>query len=140
MTNFAPMVQKFEEKDAIGRLFGIKTEILEQGKSRTTMQVDERMVNGQNITHGAAIFALVDIALAAAANSHNRVSLALNVSINYLKPSFLGEIITANATEDKLNKTTGSYRIVVENQKGEVLAIAQGLVYRKDILFIEPKE
>lgn len=140
MNNFTSMVRKFEEKDAIGRLFGIKPEILGPGKAKTTMQVDERMVNGQNITHGAAIFALVDIALAAAANSHNQVSLALNVSINYLKPSFLGETITAKATEDKLNKTTGSYRIVVENQKGDVLATAQGLVYRKDMPFIEPEE
>lgn len=140
MNDFTSIVAKFENKDAIGRLFGIKPEILGPGKSRTTMKVDERMVNGQNITHGAAVFALVDIALAAAANSHNQVSVALNVSINYLKPSGLGETIIATATEDKLNRTTGSYRIVVENQAGKVLATAQGLVYRIDKPFVEPEE
>lgn len=140
MMDFAAIVNKFEEKDAIARLFGIKPEIIGPGQARTTMQVDERMVNGQNITHGAAVFALVDIALAAAANSHNQVALAINVSINYLKPSFFGETIIATATEDKLNRTTGSYRIVVENQKGDVLGTAQGLVYRQNMPFLENKE
>ena len=130
MTEHEKILAKFMEKDAILKLFGIKPEIIGPGQAKAVMTVDERMVNGQNITHGAALFALCDIAFAVAANSRNRVALALNMNMNFLKPTFLGDLLTATATEEKLNRTTALYRIAVEDGKGSLVALAQGLVYR----------
>ncbi|TLN12304.1 hotdog fold thioesterase, partial [bacterium] len=85
-----------------------------------------------NITHGAAVFGLADLVFAAASNSHGQVAVALNMNISYVKATAAGAVLTATATEDKLTNRTGLYRIVVEDDKDELVAVAEGLVFRKD--------
>jgi len=95
------------------------------------MKVEDKHQNSVDITHGGAVFTVADTAFALASNSHGQVALALNMSINFLKATGAGSILTATATEDKLTNRTGLYRLVVEDQTGDLVAVAQGLVYRK---------
>ena len=60
-------------------------------------------MNGINIAHGAAVFALADYAFAAASNSHGITAVALNVSISYIKAVECGAKLTATATEISAN-------------------------------------
>ncbi len=120
------------EKDALARYLGIELEEIKPGCARATMKVKHELLNGAGVTHGGAIFSLADVAFAAASNAHGPVALALNVNISFLKATFLEETLTAEAKEENLTAKTGVYRIEVRNDSGELVAVAEGLVYRKN--------
>jgi len=58
------------------------------------------------------------------------VAVAINASISFLKASSTGAL-TAEARELARNYKTGTYLVEVKNDQGELIAIFQGMVYRK---------
>lgn len=90
------------------------------------------MLNGIGVTHGGAIFSLADIAFAAASNAHGPVAVALNVNIHFLKATTEGTTLTATAREENLTRKTGLYRLEVKDDSGQLVALAEGMVYRKN--------
>ncbi len=121
---------KIFEKDALAKLLGIEIIDIKPGYAKTTLQVNPDLVNSLAMTHGATVFALTDMALAAASNSHGKVAVALSVSINFMQATYVGDRLYAIATEEKVTNRTGIYRVVVETEKGEKVAVATGTVYR----------
>ncbi len=101
------------------------------GYAKASMEVKPELINGVGVTHGGAIFSLADVVFAAASNAHGPVALALNVNIQFLKATALGDILTATAREENLTRRTGLYRMEVRDSKGDLVALASGLVYRK---------
>lgn len=126
------ILEKISAGDIYARHNGIEIVEIRPGYAKTRMVVGENHLNAVNITHGAAVFGLVDLAFAAASNSHGQVAVALNMNISYVKATTMGSILTATATEDKLTNRTGLYRIMVEDEKGDLVAVAEGLVFRKN--------
>jgi len=120
------------EKDALARHLGIELVKMEPGYASALMKVTPELLNGEGYTHGGAIFTLADLVFAAASNAHGPVALGLNVNINFLKATKEGAILTATAHEDNLSKRTGLYRLEVKDENGELVAIAEGLVYRRN--------
>lgn len=110
------------------------------GYAKTAMAVSEDMMNFNGVTHGAAVFAVADAAFAAASNSHGKVALALNINISYLKATRAGAKLTAAAAEENLTKRTALYRITVHDDENDLVAVAQGLVYRKNEPVIKEEE
>ncbi|HWI54632.1 MAG TPA: hotdog fold thioesterase [Desulfobacteria bacterium] len=125
------LVEMIKENDRFARLVGIKIEETGKGYARVSLKVEDKHLNAVNITHGGAVFSLADLAFALASNSHNKVALALNMSINFVKATVEGSLLTATAKEDNLTNRTGLYRIEVEDESGDKVALAEGLVYRK---------
>lgn len=125
-------VEEFAQKDALARHLGIKLLEISPGYARATMEVRPELLNGVGVTHGGAVFGLADVVFAAASNSHGPVALALNVNIQFLKTTSLGEVLTATAREENLTRKTGLYRMEVRDEKGHLIALAEGLVYRRD--------
>ena len=69
-------------------------------------------------------------AFAQACNFGNNVAVAVQVSINFLKPSVEGDVLTAEATRVSDGKTTGLYHVTV--MCGEKLvAFFSGLAFKK---------
>jgi len=93
--------------------------------------VTPELLNGAGLTHGSTVFALADIVFAAASNSHGPLALALNVSINFVKATSAGAVLTAVAREENLTRRTGLYRLEVRDEKGDLVALAEGLAYVK---------
>ncbi len=124
-------VHRITRNDRFARMAGIEVNEVRLGYARVTMKVEDKHLNSVDITHGGAVFTLADMAFALASNSHGQVSLALNMSINFLKATELGAVLTAEATEDKLTNRTGLYRLTVTDETGDMVALAEGLVYRK---------
>ena len=118
-------------KDALMKHLGIELEEMKPGYARTSMEVKPELLNGVALTHGGAIFTLADIAFAAASNAHGPVAVALNVNISFLKATTAGTTLTATAQEDNLTNKTGLYRLEVKDESGQLVALAEGLVYRK---------
>lgn len=125
------MYKERMEKDALAKHLGIGLLEMKAGYAKTTMEVKPELLNGVGLTHGGAIFTLADFAFAAASNAHGPVAVALNVNINFLKATTEGAILTAIAKEENLTRKTGLYRLEVTDDSGQLIALAEGLVYRK---------
>ena len=100
------------------------------GYARADMTVGPELLNGAGLTHGGAIFSLADIVLAAASNACGTVALALNANIHFLKATTVGAVLTAVAREENLTRRTGVYRVEIRDNGGELIALAEGLVYK----------
>jgi acyl-CoA thioesterase len=128
------------KNDPFARQLGAEVDIVKPGHSRVTLTVTDEMLNFHGMTHGGVIFALGDIAFAAASNSHGQTAVALNVSISYLKASKAGDRLVAEATEQHTSGPTALYDITIKDAcTGQLVAKSQDLVYRKKEWFV-PQE
>lgn len=118
------------DKDALARHLGINLLEVRPGYASASMKVTPELLNGVGITHGGAIFSLADVVFAAASNAHGPVALALNVNVHFVKASTEGATLTAIAREENITRKTGLYRMEVRDEKNEMVALAEGLVYR----------
>jgi acyl-CoA thioesterase len=118
-------------QDPFASFLGIELLELGEGHSKVSMTVGEEMLNFHGIPHGGAIFALADVAFAAASNSHGQTAVALSVSINYLAAVPVGVRLYAEATEESLGNRTALYHLAVTSEDGTPVALAHGTVYRK---------
>ncbi|MFZ5642315.1 MAG: PaaI family thioesterase [Bacillota bacterium] len=116
--------------DPFPRHLGIDVLEVKPGYARVGVKVADYMTNIHRITHGGVVFTLADVALGNACNSWGDVEVAMNVTIYYLKASKPGEYLTATARAENMTRKTGLYRITVENESGDLVATADGLVYR----------
>jgi acyl-CoA thioesterase len=94
------------------------------------MKVQKTHTNALGFTHGGAIFSLADYAFAHACNFGDNVAVALQVSINFLKPSVEGDLLTAEAVRISDGKTTGIYQVTVRKEDKPV-ALFTGLAFKK---------
>ena len=127
------------QKDAFAAHLGAKVEIIKPGHSRVFLKVQDHHTNFHGTTHGGIIFAISDMAFAAACNSHGRVAVALNVNICFLKPTYPGDHLKAEAREDYQGGRTALYTIEIYNEKTrELVAKSQDQAYIKKDWFVPP--
>ncbi len=124
-------IRKHLQKDKFAKWLGIELVDVQDGYAKCTMTVTEDMLNSHGSTHGGAIFTLADYAFAAACNSYGQIAVALEVSINFLRAVTPGTRLVAEAKEESLSPRIGTYRLLVTNDKGELVAAAQATAYRK---------
>ena len=95
------------------------------GHATAKMVLQTHHLNGLGTAQGGAIFTLADFAFAAACNSHGTVSVALNVSITFMKAATTGTL-WAEAREVSKNFKVGSYAVEVKDDQGELVAPIPG--------------
>ena len=128
--SFVENVKKNFSTDSFPNLIGIDLLELSEGKAVIQMQVREEHLNLLGTTHGGAIFTLADTVMGLAANSRTgRVSVTLNMQINYLHTSKAGAILTAVSVEENLTRKTGVYSVRITDNSDELIAIARGTCY-----------
>ena len=125
-------MQWFLDRDAFAKSLGIRLIEARPGYAKTAMDITENHRNGAGIAHGGAIFTLADLAFAVAANSHGKLSLAVAVSISYVKAG-LGSTLYAEAREISLGSKMATYVVTIANDADDVIASFQGTAYRKDV-------
>ena len=123
-------IKEFMQRDAFVKHCGIELVSLAPGHAVTRMQVQPRHLNAVGIVQGGAIFTLADYAFAVASNAHGTIAVGINVSITYMKSAASGTL-TAEAREVALNPKLASYTVDVMDDGHHLIAIFQGLVYRK---------
>jgi len=126
------VVSHMMQHDRFSQWLGIEIVEIKEGYSKIKMTIREEMVNGFGIIHGGIAFSLADSAFAFACNNRNVLSVALDTSINFIKPVHVGDILTAEAKEMHNGKSTGLYQISIRNQKDHEVAVFKGLCYRTD--------
>lgn len=115
--------------DNFKQLLGIKTLEVRDGYAKTVLKITKDHTNALGFTHGGTIFTLADYAFAEASN-FDKVAVALQVDIKFLKPSSEGDTLTAEATRISEGKTIGLYHIVVRKED-RIIAFFSGLAYRQ---------
>ena len=124
------MIKKFFKGDKFAEYTGIELLEVKEGYARCKMEITKEHLNGIGTVHGGAIFTLADFTFAVAANSYGTVTVAINANISYMKDAKSGTLF-AEAEEISVNPKLGTYTITVTNGSGELIAIFQGMAYRK---------
>jgi acyl-CoA thioesterase len=124
------VVNHMMENDYFSQWMGVEVLEVKEGYSRLCMTIRPEMVNGFGIVHGGLPFSLADSAFAFACNNRNNLSMALDVTITFMKAVHVGDILTAEAKEIHNGRSTGVYLITVTNQKNEAVALFKGTCFR----------
>ncbi len=103
---------------------------IKEGYSKIKMIVRPEMVNGFGIAHGGIAFSLGDSAFAFACNNRNNLSVALDVTISFIKAVQIGDELIAEAKEIHNGRSTGVYLVTITNQKNEQVALFKGTCFR----------
>lgn len=124
------VVDHLVEKDLFSKWLGIEVIEIREGYSKIKMTIRQEMINGFGIVHGGITFSLSDSAFAFACNNRNNLSVALDTSINFMKPAHVGDVLTAEAKEMHNGKSTGLYQVSVFNQNDHLIALFKGTCFR----------
>jgi acyl-CoA thioesterase len=116
--------------DHFAEALGIQVLESKDGYAKVSMKVEKKHTNALGFTHGGAIFSLADYAFAQACNFGDNIAVAVQVNINFLKPSVEGDTLTAEAVRVSDGKTMGLYHVTVRNQD-KTVAFFSGLAFKK---------
>jgi acyl-CoA thioesterase len=126
----ANVVAHMMQHDLFSQWLGIQVLEVKEGYSKISMTVRPEMINGFGIVHGGVAFSLADSCFAFACNNRNVISVALDTSINFIKPVHVGDVLLAEAKEIHNGKSTGLYQISIYNQNNHLVAAFKGTCYR----------
>lgn len=107
---------------------GLGMHIVEVGDGTAVLQMPVRadMLNGLDICHGGFITTLADSAFAFACNSSNKLTVAAGLTMDFVASPREHDVLTARAMRVSSSGRTGVYDIVVDNQRGERIALMRG--------------
>jgi acyl-CoA thioesterase len=131
------------ENDYASEWMGIQVLAISDGHATIRMKLRQEMLNGFGMAHGGMIFAFADSAFALACNpvhptpeEADSITVAAGVDINFLKPAYRGQVITAVADRRSSAGRTGLYDIQIfaadadaqpdSEQPGELIAEFRG--------------
>lgn len=123
-------LKAFFQGDRYAAHSGIELVEVSPGYARARMALQPCHLNGLDIAHGGAIFTLADFAFALASNSHGTVAVAINANLTIMKAAREGTLV-AEAREVSRNPKLGNYTVEVRDDAGDLVALFQGLAYRK---------
>ncbi|MGN7200729.1 hotdog fold thioesterase [Arthrobacter sp. SAFR-044] len=108
------------ENDYASEWMGIEVLALSDGHATIRMTLRQEMLNGFGMAHGGMIFAFGDTAFALACNpihpapgEESTITVASGVDINFLKPAFRGQVLTAVADRRSSAGRSGLYDIQI---------------------------
>jgi len=130
--------KKVEEEPFAGYL-NIRLKDVSEGYALCEMDYTDQMDNMYGMAHGGAVFSLIDEAFEVSSNSHEHVSVALNINVTYMRPPKKNSVLTAESKEINRTRKTASYHITVKDDH-HLIAVCQAVVYitDKSIPFFEP--
>ena len=124
------VVAHMMKHDLFSQWLGIEVLEIKEGYSKIKMNVRPEMINGFGIVHGGVAFSFADSAFAFACNNRNVLSVALDTSINFLKPVHVGDELIGEAFEIHNGRSTGLYQIRIFNQHQHEVAVFKGTCFR----------
>ena len=115
--------------DIFRKILGIQVLEVKDGYAKMSLKITKNHTNALGAAHGGVIFSLADCAFAEACNYGDNVAVAVQVSINFLKPAFEGDTLTAEAVRVSDGKTLGLYHITISKQDKKI-AFFSGLAFK----------
>jgi acyl-CoA thioesterase len=122
-------VKTVKGTDYFRELLGIEVHEIKDGYAKMSMKIAQKHLNAVGFTHGGVLFALADCAFAEAVNFGDKQAVAVQVSINYMRPTSEGDVLTAEATTVSDGKTLALCSVAVKKEDKDV-ALFSGLAYK----------
>ena len=119
-------------EEPFAKKFGLQLIEVQEGYAKVEMVFTPDMENMFGMAHGGALFSLIDEAFEVASNSHGTMAVALNMNVNYMASPAKGSKLTAEAKEINKTKKTAAYDITVTDDKNNLIASCQSIVYRME--------
>ena len=104
-------------QEPFAKKLGLKLLKLEPGYALVEMTLQPDTANIFEMTHGEAIFSLIDEAFELSCNSHGTVAVALSVTVTYHRPPAQGATLRAESREIHRSAKTGTYDIRLPKTK-----------------------
>lgn len=123
--------KEFFKNDRFAAVAGVELTDVKPGYARAELIVGEKHLNAGGVVQGGALFTLADLTMAAAANANGRMAFSIQSDIRFLQSGACGDILYAEAKEIFLHKTLCHYHVDVRNQEDVVIAVFDGVCYRK---------
>ncbi len=123
---------EFLGRDQFATGNGMKTVEVRAGFARTEMMVEPRHLNAVGIVQGGALFALADLAFAAASNSHGVVAVAAQADITCFKAVTSGKL-TAIAQEISRTRKLSTCLVHITHEDLGLVALFKGVAYIKGL-------
>ena len=124
-------IKRKMESEPYARKLGLALVLLEPGRATVEMAPQAENANLFGMTHGGAIFSLIDEAFQLACNSHGTLAVALNMTVTYHKPPDRRSRLRAEAEEVHCSRRTATYEIKVVDENEALIATCLALAYRK---------
>jgi acyl-CoA thioesterase len=119
------------EKERYAQKLGMKLVLVEPGHAVVEMTPSDDMANIFGMTHGGAIFSLIDEAFQVSCNAHGTVAVALNMTVTYHRPPERNRALRAESKEIHRSAKTGTYDIKVTDDEGSLVASCMAIAFRK---------
>ncbi len=122
----------FFKGDRFAMNAGVELMEVREGYAKARMLVTEEHLNAGGVCQGGALFTLADLAFAAVANSHKKLTLSVTANITYLRPAGLGYVY-AEAREVGGGFRVPFIEVRITDDAGTLLALMTSSGYRKDV-------
>jgi acyl-CoA thioesterase len=137
-----PVISAIKKQAASERFadkMGLKLLEIEPGHAVVEMAPQEDNANIFGMTHGGAIFSLIDEAFQLSCNSHGTVAVALNVTVAYHRAPEQHSSLRAESVEIHRSRKTATYEIKVRDEQKTLIASCMAVAFRKQdkLPFIE---
>ena len=119
------------DRERYAQKLGLRLITLEPGHAVVEMNPRDDTTNIFGMTHGGAIFSLIDEAFQVSCNSHGTVAVALNVTVTYHRAPDVLSTLRAESREIHISRKTGTYEIKVTDEQNRLIATCLALAYRK---------
>jgi acyl-CoA thioesterase len=116
------------ERDACAQAMGMDIVEMDEGYAVVTMTITPQMLNGHQTCHGGQLFRWQTPPSTPATARAGGGS--LGCSIDFLRPGFAGDTLTATARVMHQGKLTGVYDIEIQNQQQKTVALFRGKSHR----------
>ncbi len=117
-------------RDRASAMLGMVVERDDPGHAIVSMRLRDDMMNGHDITHGGFVFSLADTAFAICCNDDVTITVAAGADITFLKPTTVGQTLTATAVQRVTRGRTGVCDVTVTDETGDVVAEFRGRSFR----------
>jgi len=124
-------IKKQVEKESFAKKLGLRLVELGHGHAVVEMTPREDNANIFGMTHGGAIFSLIDEAFEVSCNSHGTVAVALNMAITYHRTPGKDSILRAESVEIHCSRKVATYDIKVRDEEKNLIASCMAVAYRK---------
>ena len=120
-------------RDPMARHLGIDVLAVKKDYARLGLTVRAEYLNALDRAHGIIVYALVDQAIAVAANASVGSAMLLESKINYLNGAPQGARLVAEAVPVARKRRIGLWSVMVRQEENNLLiAAAQGTSYHKE--------
>jgi acyl-CoA thioesterase len=124
-------IKKQVEKENFAMKMGLRLVEIGPGRAVVEMAPQEDNANIFGMTHGGAIFSLIDEAFQISCNTYGTIAVALNVTVTYHRAPEKGRSLQATSVEIHRSRKTATYDIKVKDDQETLIASCMAVAFRK---------